>query len=172
MANEAHAERKETAVKVAKTVGILSIIAGIIMIVAGAVTWGVVTTQLKAEKITVPADASIAAGQEVGGPITAYAQAQIINEHAMKATNGLTYAELGAKVKEAQTAGDTAAADEFQQQRNTVMNASFLRASLFTSVVSYGVAALVIGLGLLSVLLGWGFLSIPRPAPARVGTVN
>lgn len=153
--------------KVAKTAGVLSLIAGIIMIVAGAVTWGMVTTQLKAEAITVPADSTIAPGQEVAGPITAYAQADIINEHAMKATDGLTYAQLGAKVKEAEEAGDTAAAEEFQNKRNTVMNASFLRASLFTSVVSYGVAALVIGLGVLSLIIGWAFMSLPRPA-ARV----
>lgn len=150
--------------KVAKTAGVLSLIAGIIMIVAGAVTWGMVTTQLKAEAITVPADSTIAPGQEVAGPITAYAQADIINEHAMKATDGLTYAQLGAKVKEAEEAGDTAAAEEFQNKRNTVMNASFLRASLFTSVVSYGVAALVIGLGVLSLIIGWAFMSLPRPA--------
>lgn len=153
--------------KVAKTAGILSIIAGIVMIVAGAVTWGMVTSQLKAENIVVPDDSSIAAGQPVAGPITAYAQAQIINEHAMKATDGLTYAELGAKVKEAEEAGDTAAAEEFQGQRNTVMNASFLRASLFTSVVSYGVAALVIGLGVLSLIIGWALMSLPKPV-ARV----
>ena len=34
------------------------------------------------------------------------------------------------------------------------MNGSFLRASLFTSVVAFGVAALVMGLGLLFILIG------------------
>lgn len=34
------------------------------------------------------------------------------------------------------------------------MNASFLRASLFTSIVAYGVSALVIGLGFVLVLTG------------------
>ncbi len=47
------------------------------------------------------------------------------------------------------------------------MNASFLRASLFTSVVSYGVAALVIGLGVLSLIIGWALMSLPKPV-ARV----
>lgn len=37
-----------------------------------------------------------------------------------------------------------------------MMTASFLRASLFTSVVAFGVAALVVGLGILFVLFGWG----------------
>lgn len=43
-------------------------------------------------------------------------------------------------------------------ERTTVpddaMNASFLRASLFTSVVAYGVAAFAVGLGIVPVLLG------------------
>ena len=39
--------------------------------------------------------------------------------------------------------------------RDSVMTASFLRASLFTSVVAFGVAALVTVLGLVLVALGW-----------------
>ena len=42
------------------------------------------------------------------------------------------------------------------------MTASFLRASLFTSVVAFGVATLVAGLGVLFILLGLGFLGIVR----------
>jgi hypothetical protein len=45
-----------------------------------------------------------------------------------------------------------------------MMNASFLRASLFTSVVSFGVAAFAIGVGILSILSAprWpGLASVP-----------
>ena len=35
------------------------------------------------------------------------------------------------------------------------MNASFLRASLFTSVVAYGVALFAAGMGLMWILMGW-----------------
>ena len=49
--------------------------------------------------------------------------------------------------------------------RATMMNASFLRASLFTSVVSFGVAAFAIGIGILSILFGW---AIHRLASAPV----
>jgi hypothetical protein len=42
------------------------------------------------------------------------------------------------------------------------MTASFLRASLFTSVVSFGVAAFAFGLGLLLLLTGWALLRIER----------
>lgn len=158
--------------KVSRTVGVLSIIAGIIMIIAGAVTWGLVSSQLADENITVPGDAKAFGGNQVKGPLTAYYQADIINTHALAATDGLTYAELGAKVNEARDAGDEEAAATFQEQRNTVMTASFLRASLFTSVVSFGIAALVIGLGIMFGLIGWALLSIPNAVraerPARV----
>ncbi len=156
--------------KATKIVGILSIVAGIVMIVAGALTWGMVGSQLQAEKITVPGDSQFMggalAGKPVAGPFTAYAQADAINMHAMKASDGKTYAELGALATEAKEAGDTAKAEEYQAQRNTVMNGSFLRASLFSSVIAYGVAALVIGLGLIVGLIGWALTSM-KPVVAE-----
>lgn len=156
--------------KTTKIVGILSIIAGLVMIVAGILTWGTVTSQLKAENITVPGDSTFMggayAGKPVTGPLSAYAQADIINYHALEGSDGKTYAELGALARKAKEAGDEAAAEEYTAQRTTVMNASFLRASLFTSVVSYGVAALVIGLGFLFALIGWAFTTI-KPAVAE-----
>ena len=47
----------------------------------------------------------------------------------------------------------------------SVQDASFLRASLFTSVVAFGVAVLVAGLGLLFVLVGLALLGILQRLP-------
>ncbi|RMB58982.1 aromatic ring-opening dioxygenase LigA [Tessaracoccus antarcticus] len=149
-----------------KVVGMLSLIAGIIMIVAGGITYGAVSQQLAAENIVVPDDAAFLGGDKVDGPFSAYAQADIINHHALEASEGKTYAELGALSGAAKAAGDQELADKYQGQRDTVMTASFLRASLFTSVLAFGVAALVIGLGVMFGLIGWAFMGI-RPA-ARV----
>ena len=44
----------------------MSIIAGVVMIVAGALTWGMVTSQLQAEKITVPGDSALMGGAFAG----------------------------------------------------------------------------------------------------------
>ena len=63
----------------------------------------------------------------------------MINKHALEASDGKTYAEL----------------DRDDPVRATVMQASFLRASLFTSVVAYGVALFAAGMGVLSILFGW-----------------
>lgn len=125
--------------KAVKTVGILVLLAGIVMILGGGATWATVSSQLKAENIVVAEDASMFAGKTVSGPLTAYAQAEVINKHALEATGGKTYAEL----------------DREDPTRQTAMTASFLRASLFTSVVAYGVAAMAIGLGIVNILLGW-----------------
>ena len=127
-------------------IGLFSIIIGAIMIVAGGVTWFVITDQLSAQNITVSEDATNFGGKKVQGPFTAYAQAQIIDKHALEATGGKTYAEL----------------EQDDPLRPVAMNASFLRASLFTSVVAYGVAFFAAGVGLMFILLGW---SLRRLAP-------
>jgi hypothetical protein len=40
------------------------------------------------------------------------------------------------------------------------MNASFLRASLFTSVVAFGVAVMAIGVGIVFILLGVAVMNL------------
>lgn len=134
--------------KTPRTIGLLAIIAGIILILGGGVTWGMVQSQLKAESITIPDDAAMFAGKEVKGPLTAYAQADVINEHALEASDGKTYAEL----------------DGDDPTRDTVMNGSFLRASLFTSVIAFGIAAFAAGLGLLFILVGLALRALAGPA--------
>lgn len=140
-----------------RIVGILSIIAGLVLIVAGGATWAMVSSQLADEQITIPGDAAWFPGEHVTGPLTAFDQANTIQMHALAGSDGYTYAELGTMVREAETEEQAA---EYQAQRDTLMNASFLRASLFTSVVSFGVAALVIGLGVLFALIGFALLSL------------
>ena len=46
--------------------------------------------------------------------------------------------------------------------RDTVMNASFLRASLFTSVVAFGICVLVIGLGIVLGVIGRALRKLGR----------
>ena len=187
-------------------VAIISFVAGAVLIIAGGAVWGMITSQLKAEEITISADADMLAGKKVGGPFTAYAQAEVINKHALKASDGLTYAQLGAKVtefKDAAKAADTTASEEIaaavdkmdiaklnelaaapevisnteqaaaaQGQRNTVMNGSFLRASLFSSVIAYGVSALVMGLGVMFLVIGFAFQRLAAAPAAPVAATR
>ena len=176
--------------KGARIIALLSIIAGVVLIVAGGITWGAVTSQLKDEKIVVAAVTADApgslAGKAVQDPFTAFAQADAIKHHALTSTKGLTYAELGdainAKKAELKAAGksDADIAKDtdvlaLNGQRTTSMNGSFLRSSLFTSVVAYGIAALVMGLGILFILIGYAIRVLAvKPetvvAPAAVTT--
>ncbi len=67
-----------TPAKGARGIGLVSIIAGIVLLLAGIGTWVVVANQLSAEEITVSDDSSFMAGRHVNGPLTAYAQAEVI----------------------------------------------------------------------------------------------
>ena len=131
-----------------KALAMLVAVIGLIMIVAGGITWYMVSDQLSDARITVADDADILAGDKVDGPFSAYAQAQVIDKHALEATGGKTYAEL----------------DREDPLRETAMNASFLRASLFTSVVAYGVAAMAIGIGLTLILVAMALRTAVRAA--------
>jgi hypothetical protein len=134
-----------------RIIGIIGIVAGVFSIVAGGITYYVVRRELSDQNITVSEDAKNFAGEKVTGPFTAYAQAMAIKEHSIKAGDGKTYAEL----------------PQDDPARQTVMTADFLQASLFTSVVAFGVAVLVMGLGLMMILFGVAFLVIPMaPKPA------
>ncbi len=74
--------------KLVRVLGILVIIAGVLMIAAGVFTWIVVQTQLDDENITVSEDADRFAGDPVDGPLTAYAEADVIETHALEASGG------------------------------------------------------------------------------------
>ena len=63
----------------------------------GVFTWFAVKTQLADENITVSDDAENFAGDPVDGLLTAYAEANVIEKHALEASGGLTYAELDRK---------------------------------------------------------------------------
>jgi hypothetical protein len=91
------------------------------------------------------------AGDEVDGPFSAYCEAMVIDKHALEATGGLRYAELGRE----------------DPKRQTAMTASFLQASLFTSVVAFGVAAMAVAVGVLFFLIGLGMRDVAR----RIGDV-
>lgn len=122
-----------------KAASITAIVVGIIMAIAGVVTWVIVSTTLADQNITVSDDARCAAGDEVNGPISAYCQADVIDKHTLEITGGLTYAEL----------------DQEDPNRATAMNSAFLQASLFTSVVAFGVAAMAVVVGIVLAMIGF-----------------
>jgi len=129
-----------------RIMSITSIVVGALAVIIGIGVYLMVHFELADQKITVSSDAPFLAGDEVDGPFSAYAEAMAINDHAKEAGGGKTYAEL----------------PQDDPTRDTVMTADFLQASLFTSVVAFGVAALVIALGVVMVLFGFTFMELDR----------
>lgn len=127
-----------------KTASVFSIVIGLLLILGGTATWIVVSSTLGEQKITVADDASCLAGDEVNGPFSAYCEAKIIDQHALDATGGLHYSEL----------------DRDDPLRQVAQSAAFLQASLFTSVVAFGVAGMAILIGVLFILIGLGIRDV------------
>jgi hypothetical protein len=120
-----------------------AIVLGFLLLVGGATTYLVVSNTLGEQNITTADDACLP-GNDVNGPFTAYCQAKVIDHHALDATGGQRYAEM----------------DREDPLRATAMNASFLQASLFTSVLAFGVAAQAMGMGVIFILLGLGIRDV------------
>ncbi|HET9422064.1 MAG TPA: aromatic ring-opening dioxygenase LigA [Nocardioides sp.] len=131
-----------------KVAAVTAIVVGVVMAIAGVVTWVVVSSTLSDQRITVSDDASCAAGDDVNGPISAYCQADIIDQHTLDITGGKTYAELG----------------QDDPNRAVAMDSAFLQASLFTSVVAFGVAGMAVVLGIVLALIGF---AIREPVTVR-----
>ena len=128
-----------------------AIVLGVLLIVGGVTTWFVVADTLGDQKIVTSDDACMP-GQPVDDPFTAYCEAKVIEQHALEATGGLYYAEL----------------DREDPLRETAMTASFLQASLFTSVVSFGVAAMAALMGVVFILIGLGMRDVEQHLPVEV----
>jgi hypothetical protein len=134
-----------------KTASIASIVLGVLLVIGGIATWVVVSSTLSDQKITTADDACLP-GRTVADPFTAYCEAKVIEQHTLESTGGLTYAEL----------------DREDPLRETALTSSFLQASLFTSVVAFGVAAMAVGMGLIFILIGMGIHDVAH----RVGSTT
>ena len=127
-----------------KAFPIALVVLGLVFLGAGAYTINrgidareLVRDELLAQRITTPADAAIP-NAKVDDPATAKAMADVIEKHALAATGGKTYSEM----------------ERTDPARNVAFQAATLRTSLYTSVMAFNVADLVVGLGLMIGVLG------------------
>ena len=127
-----------------KAFPIALIVLGVVFLGAGAYTVNrgfdakdMVRDELVAQRITTPADASIP-NARVDDPATAKSMADVIEKHSLAITGGKTYSEM----------------ERTDPLRNTAFQASTLRTSLYTSVMAFNVADLVLGIGALLAALG------------------
>jgi len=118
-------------------------VAGPYMVYRGVDARDMVRTELRAERITTPDDATKPGIRVQDGP-SAVVQAEVIQKHALAASGGKTYAEM----------------DRTDPARQTAFQASTLRTALLSSALAWNVANLVIGLGVLVFVLGLVLLAV------------
>jgi hypothetical protein len=123
--------------------------AGIAGVATGAAAWMTVRSQIAEEKIVVPAGARWCAGRTVKGPLSAYEEAGVIKRGALRATGGRTYGEL----------------DDGDPVADLAREASQLRASLFTSILAFGLAAAQVAFGGALVMVGVALSRTANRAP-------
>ncbi|MFO7777704.1 MAG: hypothetical protein R6V28_05060 [Nitriliruptoraceae bacterium] len=121
-----------------------SIALGVLLVIASIGTWVLVSSTLAEQKINTGEDAVCLPNEDVDGPFSAYCQAETIDRNVREITGGLTYAEL----------------PRDDERRDTASKAAFLQASLFTSILAFGVAAMALGMGLIFVLIGLGMRDV------------
>lgn len=126
-----------------KAAWIASVALGVVLVIGGIATWVMVSSTLGKQNITTSEDACLG-NRHVTGPFTAYCQAKVIEKHTLERTGGKHYAEL----------------ERDDPLRETAMTSSFLQASLFTSIVAFGVAAMSAGMGVIFILIGLGIRDV------------
>jgi len=151
--------------KLLKFSGFLAVLVGTVMIIGGA--WGVWFTyqNVTQENIITPADASIPEAQ-VKGPFTLRAQSDIIREHTLNMTGGLTYAEMPRMIPVTDADGEPVINEngepvmEANRSRDIWVTATALTVALNLAIVTYAFSGLIILFGLISVWTGIIFFSL------------
>ena len=128
----------------AKWISIVVMVIGALMVIAGAVTYGQVSSTLADERITVSEDACLG-GQSVYRPV----RGLLRGRHHRRSTPSRRPA-----------ARPTPSSTVRIRCATVAMNGSFLRASLFTSVLAFGVSAMAIGVGIVFILIGVALLNL------------
>ena len=128
-------------------IGLVFAGAGAYMVIEGQNAKNEVRDAIVAENIFTTEDASIP-NVPVNSAATAKAQADVIEEHTLAITGGLTYSEL----------------DPDDPLRETAFTAANLRTSLNLAVMGFRVSDLVIGMGAFMVVIGATFVVFMAPA--------
>jgi len=179
----------------ARPVRILALVVailGALMLIGGGAAYAGVSASLRSQNITVATITADNPGphakQAVAGPITALAQIGVIGHHVDTATGNRTFAQIpsvattdgktyskdvaatAAADGQAHAAGSPLSDADAKQYsaRITAQQGAWTQASLYVSVLAFGVAAAVAGIGVVILLIGVTLLKIttPRPVPA------
>ena len=148
-------------------VGIFTLVMGIGSLAGGifgaAYTWN----QAASENITTPDDA-IFPEVPLRGPLSMYAQADIIEHHQLDATEGLRYSEMSRQVASLDEAGNPIIGADGEPvmvanaARASWVNATALITALNVGLLAYALSAFALVVGLTMIASGVTFLSLRK----------
>ena len=134
---------------------------------------GIVYTyqQAAVENITTPSDA-VFAEVPVRGPLSMWAQSDIITEHQLNRTEGLRYAEMDREVPQVDEAGEPILDEAGEpvmgpnHDRLSWIDATALTTVLGVGIISYAFSAFAIAVGAVLIGMGLVVLKLRRTAAA------
>ncbi len=153
--------------KLLKISAVLAIVAGIVLVSGG--LWGIsfIHKNVAEEKIVTPDDSDMP-GVPVSGPLSLKTQADIIREHTLKITGGLTYAEMPRQIPQLDAAGNPVIGADGKPvminnaTRDLWVTATTLRTALHLAIFAYVFSALTILIGLISIWTGFLFNALSK----------
>jgi len=146
--------------------GILTLVVGIGAF-GGGVFGAIYTWNQAAEQNIVTPDDAVFPGVAVRGPLSMYAQADIIEHHVLEGTGGLYYAEMPREIPAVDEAGNPVVENGEQvmvpnEARAQWITATTLTTALNLGILSYALSALAIVVGITMVASGLTFLSLRK----------
>lgn len=153
--------------KLLLSTSVLAILVGLFLILSGILSAVLTYQYVEREKIVTTEDASIP-NKPVRDPLTMKAQADIIREHTLKATNGKTYAEMPQQVAKVDASGSAVLDKDGKPvmvpntARNIWVTSLTLTTALNQGILAYGLSALALLLGLSFVWAGIVFGALSK----------
>lgn len=149
--------------------GIVALAVGFGSMIGG--TFGVWYTwnQATVQDVTTPSDAVIPEA-DVRGPLTMWAQSDIITQHQLNRTEGLYYAQMPGQVPQLDENGQAVIGENGEPvmiqnaARASWINATALTTALSVGILSYALSAMALAVGLTLVFAGFVFLHIRKRA--------
>jgi hypothetical protein len=156
-------ETRPSTSRLLTVVAILAVIVGSFSIVGGLGGLAYTYRSAAVENITTPGDAVIAEAP-VRGPLTMWAQSEVITRHQLDRTDGLRYAEMDRLVPQLDEAGNPVVGEDGEpvmvdnQVRLSWLDATALTTVLGMGIIAYAFSLFAIAVG--GVLLGIGLVGL------------
>lgn len=157
--------RKTTAFTV---IALFAIIVGAFSAIGGLFGIGYTYQQAAVENITTPGDA-VFAEVPVRGPLSMWAQSDIITQHQLDRTEGLRYAEMPREIEQVDPETGAVVLDDAGEPvmvnndaRMSWIDATSLTTVLGMGILAYAFSAFALVIGLILMGMGWVVLQLRR----------